>query len=107
MKDGGVHRTYLKFGSIQTDSDKIQLELTTPTEQAGALIDWINMHNPNPYDYPVPNMIAMAIKSGNEAYIKSIKSDLSLGANLKMDEIDDATNIIDVQINESKTVTKK
>jgi hypothetical protein len=61
MKDGGMHRSYLKFGEIHTESDKIQLELTTPTEQAGALIDWIDLHNPNPYDYPVPNMIAMAI----------------------------------------------
>jgi hypothetical protein len=34
-------------------------------------------------------MIAMGIKSGNEAYIQSIKSDLNLGKSLKMDEIDD------------------
>jgi hypothetical protein len=69
MKEGGMHRSYLKFGAIATESDKLQLELTTPTEMAGVLIDWINVHNPNPYDYPVPNMIAMGIKSGNEAYI--------------------------------------
>jgi len=30
MRPGKNHRSYLKFGEIHTESDKIQLELTTP-----------------------------------------------------------------------------
>jgi len=71
------------------------------------LIDYINLHNPNPYDYPVPNMIAMGIKDGNTAYLTSITADLSKGKNLKMDEDDDHTNVIDLQMEEKKTQTPK
>jgi uncharacterized protein involved in tolerance to divalent cations len=104
FKPKAMHRTYLKFGTLHTESGKITLDLTTPTEQVAPLIEWINNHNPNPYDYPVPNMMAVSIVSGNPAYIASIKSDLSLAANLKMDEVEDATNVIDLQTEESKTV---
>lgn len=106
-KAGRLHRSYLKFGEIHTDSDKTIVELTTPTDMAGPLIDFINLHNPNPYDYPVPNMIAMAIKDGNTAYLTAMKSDIYLGKDLKMDEDEDHTNVVDLQINESKTSTIK
>lgn len=105
MQPGKLHRSYLKFGEIHTESDKVALELTTPTGQAGALIDFINLHNPNPYDYPVPNMMAMAVHDGNTPYVTSINADLTAGANLKMDEIDDHTNVVDLQINQENTKT--
>ena len=107
MKPGNMHRTYLKFGQIHTESGKYSLELTTPATMAASLIDYIDTHNPNPYDYPVPNMIAQDINSGNPAYIQSIKADINLGKNLKMDEVDDQTNVIDLQINETKPFAKK
>ena len=107
MRAGKMHRSYLKFGEIHTESDKMAIELTTPTGQAGPLIDFINKHNPNPYDYPVPNMMASAIKDGNTAYLTGIKSELHLGKALKMDEEEDHTNVIDLQINDSKTSLKK
>ena len=108
MKPGKMNRSYLKFGQIHTESGKFSVELTNPTGKAAELFEFINLHNPNPMTtHSAPNPIAMAIKDGNTAYMTSIKADLGQRKNLKMDEEDDHTNVIDLQINESKTKTQK
>ena len=50
-------------------------------------------------------MMAMAVHDGNTPYVTSINADLTAGANLKMDEIDDHTNVVDLQINQENTKT--
>ena len=103
LKQGKMHRSYLKFGKMHTESERVSVELTTKSDRVSNLIEWINLHQPTQYDYPVPDMMAVAIKSGNEAYIQSIKTDIDLGKNVKMDEVEDATNVIDIQLQESAT----
>jgi len=62
------------------------MELTTASKKVDALIDYINNHNPTPYDYPVPDISVLAVKGGNKDYLKFAKESTEKGMKVKLDE---------------------
>ena len=93
--DGGFERAYLKFGKIHEEHHRVYLELTTTTDKAGGLMDFINKHPPILYDYPVPDLVTMGVKDANKAFVDWATESIGLGKALKLDEVEDKTNIVD------------
>ena len=60
------------------------LEVVTTNGKMTELIDYVNKYNPSGYDYPVPNIIALPIVSGNSEYIKWVKA--QVGGGVPLDE---------------------
>ena len=56
LQEGGFHRSYLKFGKIETELSRARLTLITTDDKIADLIEFINHENPNEYDYPVPDL---------------------------------------------------
>ena len=86
MQENESSRQYLKFGRIQTDINKIRMEMTTDTAKVDKLIDYANHHPPSPYDYPVPDMLVLPVKAGNKDYLKWVKNSVEKGMTVKLDE---------------------
>lgn len=64
-QDGGFNRSFLKFGRIHTEIGRVRMELTTTNDKVTQLVDFINHHNPTPYDYPVPDSTVLPVTKGN------------------------------------------
>jgi uncharacterized protein involved in tolerance to divalent cations len=75
--EGNFERTYLKLGRMATEKGRDKLELITTNDKVAALIDYINMYNPTSYDYPVPDTVALPIKTGNSKYLNWVKKTIS------------------------------
>ena len=61
LANGGFERSYLMFGTIHTDQQKVYLQLTTTDERVPELIDFVNNNNPSEYDYPMPDIVVEPI----------------------------------------------
>lgn len=86
MIQGGFERAYLKFGEMHEESNRIYVELTTTSEKTGNLLDWINKHPEWQYDYPVPDLTALAVKDGSRPYVEWALSAVEQGKNIKLTE---------------------
>jgi uncharacterized protein involved in tolerance to divalent cations len=75
--EGNFERTYLKLGRMATEKGRDKLELTTTGDKVAALIDYINQNNPTSYDYPVPDVVAIPVETGNAKYISWVKKTIS------------------------------
>ena len=54
------------------------------------LINTINTHNPNKYDYPVANIMVEPINKANESFIKWVKAQTASGKGFKYsDDLDE------------------
>ena len=62
------------------------MEMATDTEKVTKLIDYTNHHPPTPYDYPVPDILVLPVKAGNQDYLKWIKKSVEKGMKVKYDE---------------------
>lgn len=93
--DGGFDRAYLKFGEMHEDTHRVYVELTTVQDKIKPLIDYINKHPATPYDYPKPDVTVVGVKDGSKAYIEWAQSAVELGKKIKLDEVEDKTNIVD------------
>ena len=75
--EGNFERTYLKLGRMSTEQGRDKIELTTTADKVAALIDYINNNNPTDYDYPVPDIFAIPVETGNEKWISFVKKSVS------------------------------
>ena len=73
MMEGGYDRSYLKFGTPSTETKRVRLEMTVPDNRVANLINFVNLNNPTPYDYPVPNVTVVPCTTANPAYAKWAK----------------------------------
>ena len=78
LQEGGFHRTYLKFGKMETELNRARVTLITTDDKIASVIEFMNIENPNEYDYPVPDLIFTPISSGNQEYVDWVK--LHVGA---------------------------
>lgn len=67
--EGNFERTYLKLGRMATERGRDKLELITTNNKVADLIDYVNNNNPTSYDYPVPDTVALPVKTGNPKYL--------------------------------------
>ena len=58
---------------MSTEKGRDKLELTTTGDKVAELIDYINKNNPTTYDYPVPDVVAIPVETGNSKYISWVK----------------------------------
>ena len=72
-REGAFHRTYLKFGKMETELGRDRLEMITTQEKVGALIDAINKQSLDSMSYPVPDVTILPITNANENYIAWVK----------------------------------
>lgn len=84
MMDAGFDRSYLKFGQPATEKTRVRLEITLADDNVAKLIDFTNNNNPTPYDYPVPDVVAIPIVTGNSDYISWAKG----AGKIEYDKID-------------------
>lgn len=63
----GIDRSYLKFGRIETEKNRVRVECQVGKDGVSALIDYLNNKNPSGgnYDYPVPDIIVTPLSNGN------------------------------------------
>lgn len=80
--EGNTERTYLKLGRMATEKQRDTLQLTTTHDKVASLIDYINQHNPTDYDYPVPNTVAVPVKTGNADFLNWVHTTMQQGAGL-------------------------
>jgi len=69
VQEGGFHRSYLKFGKIETEVSRARMTLVTTDDKIAELIEYINHENPDDYDYPVPDLMFTPIARGNDKYV--------------------------------------
>ena len=62
------------------------MEFTTNTEKVDKLIDYVNNHNPTPYDYPVPDITVIPVLGGNKDHLTYIKESTEKGMKVKLTE---------------------
>lgn len=60
--------------------------MTTASTKVPALIDYVNDHNPTPYDYPVPDVTVIPVKGGNKDFLTFAKTSTEKGMKVKLDE---------------------
>lgn len=73
LQEGGFHRSYLKFGKVETELNRARLTLVTTDDKIAELIEYINHENPNEYDYPVPDLTFTPIAQGNSEYVSWVQ----------------------------------
>ena len=81
FEEQGIDRSYLKFGRLSTDPNRVRVQVTVPTEKVNPLIEYINEHNPSSYDYPVQDVYVVPVQNANTEYVKWINEQ----ANKKID----------------------
>jgi uncharacterized protein involved in tolerance to divalent cations len=70
MFEHGFKRTFLKFGRKHTETTRYRLEMVVPDSKVKNLIDYTNKNNPTSYDYPVPDVTAIPITTGNQKFLE-------------------------------------
>lgn len=95
MIQGGFERAYLKFGEMHEETKRVYVEITTTQDKIATLLDYINAHPENSYDYPVPDLTVLAIKDGSRPYVEWALGAVEEGKKIKLDEEIDHTNIVD------------
>ena len=74
------------FGTAHTDEGKNYLQLTTSDARVPELINFINTHNNNKYDYPVPDVIVEPVQDGNEEFLAWVGRATKEGSGFDYDE---------------------
>lgn len=74
MENSGFEREYLMFGQIHHDKTKLRVTLTTSDDRVDKLVDYINEHHPNQYDYPSNEIVVEPQSDGSEKYIAWVKA---------------------------------
>ena len=64
----GVRSFYRWEGEVQDDAE-VQMIIKTQRSRIAALFDWLNEHHP----YDVPEMLALPVSSGSEAYCRWLR----------------------------------
>lgn len=72
FEEYGVDRSYLKFGKLSTNPDRVRVQITLPGPKVTPLIEYINTNNPSSYDYPVQDIIVIPVQNANPEYVKWI-----------------------------------
>lgn len=62
---------------MATEKGRDKLELVTSADKVAAVIDYTNQNNPTQYDYPVPDVVAIPIETGNAKFLAWAKKQLS------------------------------
>ena len=65
---------------MATEKGRDRLELITTGDKVAALIDYINQNNPTSYDYPVPDVVAIPVETGNAKFISWVKKTIAENA---------------------------
>ena len=61
----------------------------TQQNRIAELINTVNTHAPNKYDYPVQDIMVEPINKANESYIKWVKEQTATGAGFKYSDDQD------------------
>ena len=88
----------MSLGTIDTQDTRAYLELTTQDSLVTKVVDYINRHNQNSYDYPVPDVIVEPVVKANPSWLSYVKSNTGKGAGFKYDEDDDKEDDTNVDL---------
>ena len=66
------------------EPNRIRLELTTSDEKILKLVEYVNNHQPTPYDYPVPDITVLPVSGGNDKYLDFVKKSTEKSKNVKL-----------------------
>ena len=76
----------MALGTMDTQDTKAYLELTTQDSLVTKVVDYINKHSDNSYDYPVPDVIVEPVTAANPTWAAFVKKSTGKGAGFKYDD---------------------
>ena len=76
---------------MTSEPNRIRLELSTSDDKVTKLVEYVNNHQPTPYDYPVPDITVLPVSGGNDKYLEFIKKSTEKSMKVKLTE--EETNI--------------
>ena len=61
------------FGQIQKEVEKLSILMTTTDDRVDKLVNFINEHSPNEYDYPVHDVAVEPVSEGDPQFVAWLK----------------------------------
>lgn len=98
-------RSYMSLGTMDTSDSRAYLQLTTRDALVTKVIDYINQHNQNSYDYPVPDVTVEPVTQANPQWVAFVKKSTKQGAGFKYDDKEEGDQAEDTNVDIEKDIS--